>query len=90
MDIQLIRDLVIIVSGIVLTVAAIIVAVTMTSIYRKVNDVLKSAKATAMRVEELAVIAGDELCKPMIQAAGFIQGIVYGIRQIGKIFSKGG
>ncbi len=89
-DIQLIRDLVIIVSGIVVTVAAIVVAVTMTSIYRKVNDILKSTKTAAMKLEALAIIAGDELCKPMIEAAGFIQGIALGIREIGKLFKKGG
>jgi len=88
-DIQLVRDLVIIVSGIVVTVAAIIVAVTMTSIYRKANDILKSTKAAAVRLEALAIIAGDELCKPMLEVAGFMQGIAVGIREIGKLFKKG-
>ncbi len=90
MDIQLVRDLVIIISGIVVTVVAIIVAVTMTSIYRKVNDILTSTKTAAMKLEAMATLAGDELCKPMIQVAGFIQGIAVGIGKMSEIFKKGG
>ena len=90
MDIQLIRDLVIIIAGIVVTVAAILVAVIMASVYRKVNDIIKSAKRAVIKLEALAITTGGELCKPVIRAAGFIQGIACGIREMGKIFKKGG
>ncbi|MFO7772939.1 MAG: hypothetical protein R6V59_03205 [Dehalococcoidia bacterium] len=90
MDVQLIRDLVIIISGIVVAVAAIFVAVTMASVSRKVNDFLKSAKTATMKLEALATIADDELRTPILQAARFIQGIALGISEISKIFKKGG
>jgi len=89
MEIQLIRDLVIIVAGTVVTVAAIIVVVVVISVNRKVKDVLQSTRAVARRIEALAVIVGDELGRPMMQAAGVIQSVAFGIREIGKIFRKG-
>lgn len=90
MEIQLLRDLVIIISGIAVTVVAIVVAVTMTSIYRKVNDILTSTRTAAMKLEAMATLAGDELYRPMIQIAGFVQGVAAGIAKISEIFKKGG
>ena len=89
MEIGALRDIVIIISGIVLIITAILAAIIMSSVYRKVNTILKSTKTTATKIEDLTVAASDELGKPVIQAAGLIHGIVCGIREISKIFKKG-
>ena len=90
MEIELLRDLVIIILGIVLTLTIIVMAVWLYSVYRKINDILKSAKTSAAKIEALTVITSDELGKPLIQAVGVIQGITCGIREIVRIFRKGG
>jgi len=90
MEISLIRDVVIIVSGIVVTVVAIVVAGTAVSLHRKADPILRSAKRTALRVEALAIIADDELMRPMMQAARMIQGMASAVGEIGKLFKKGG
>lgn len=89
MEIETIRDLVIIISGIVVTLTSLVVAVLVFSSYQKVNDILKSAKTAVAKIEALTIIVGDELGKPLIQATGFVQGITYGIREIRRILGKG-
>jgi hypothetical protein len=89
MEIEQFRDLMIIIAGTVVTIAVILAAVVLSSVYRKVNDILKSVRTTAAKIEALTVIASNELGKPVIQAAGIVQGMVYGIREISKIFKKG-
>ncbi|MFC1861113.1 hypothetical protein ACFLYL_02380 [Chloroflexota bacterium] len=90
MEIEVLRDLVITISGIVVTLAAILLAISLSPVYSNVNSILKSVKTTVAKMEALTSAAGDELGKPVIQAAGLIQGIACGIREIGKIFRKGG
>lgn len=90
MDIELLRDVIIIISGIMVTLATILVAVFLLSVYRRVNDILKSTKTTAAKIEALTIVASDQLGKPVIQAAGLVQGIVYGIQAMSKFFKKGG
>jgi hypothetical protein len=89
MEIGALRDIIVIISGIVLIITAILAAGLMSSVYRKVNIILKSTKTTATKTESLIVAASDELGKPVIQAAGLIHGILYGIPEISKIFKKG-
>lgn len=90
MDMELLRDVVIVISGIVITLAAILATFFLYSVYRKINDILKSTKATATKIEALTIVASDQLGKPVIQAASLVQGIIYGIQAMSKIFKKGG
>lgn len=90
MEIELLRDLIIVISGLVVTVVAVLVAVISYSLYRRVNVVLQSVKTSATKIEALTIVATDELGKPLIQVAGLVQGIVYGIRAINKMTKKGG
>ncbi|MDP3879274.1 MAG: hypothetical protein Q8Q07_03070 [Dehalococcoidales bacterium] len=80
MEIEPLRDIVIIVSGLVVTLVALFVAVISFSLYRKANSILKSTMAAAKKIEEVG--------KPLLQAAGFLQGITCGILAMGKIFKK--
>ena len=90
MEIELLRDLIIVISGLVVTLVAVLVAVISYSLYRRVNVVLQSVKTSATKIEALTTVATDELGKPLIQVAGLVQGIVYGIRAINKMTKKGG
>jgi hypothetical protein len=90
MEIEVLRDLVIIISGFVVIVVGIFLAVISYSIYSKINNVVKSAKSSAARIEALATLTTEEIGKPVIQAAGFIQGIACVIGKIHKTSKKGG
>lgn len=90
METSLIRDVVVIVSGIVLTVVAIVVAGTAVSLHRKADPILRSVKRTALRVEALSIIADNELMRPIMQAARVVQGMASAVGEIGKLFKKGG
>ncbi len=90
MDVELFRDLIIIISGILVILTAIFVILVSYLMYRRMNSILKSVKTTAARIEALTVITSDEISRPLVQAAGLIQGLACGIRTISRIFKKGG
>ena len=87
---ETLRDLVIIISGLVVTLVAILGAVISYLVYRNVNGILKSAKTSAARIEALTTVATDGAGRPLIQAAGLVQGIAYGFQAIRKIMKKEG
>lgn len=88
MEIEAIRDAVIIVSGMVIALVAILLAVIAYVLYRKISRILKSATTIATKVETLTSIAADDIGKPLIQFAGIVQGIVWGIHSIKRVFRK--
>lgn len=90
MGIEALRDVVIIVSGLVVTLAAIFVAVITYLLYHRASIILKSATTVATRVEALTAIATEQIGKPLIRAAGIVGGLACGIRGINRIFRKGG
>ena len=90
MGIELFRDVVIIVAGIVVILVAVFLAVISYLVYRRINGVLKSARTTAAAVEALTIVSVDKIGKPLIKAAGIIEGITLGIRAIRRVFRKGG
>jgi len=85
---ETLRDLVIIISGLVVTLVAIIVAVISCLAYSRVNGILKSAKTSAAKIEALTTVATDDIGKPLIQAAGLVQGIAYGFQAIRKMTKR--
>lgn len=90
MEIETLRDVVIIVSGIMVTLAIIFVAVIVYVVFHKINRILKFATTVATKIEALTTLATDEIGKPLIQLAGIIQGVACGIRGINNIFKQGG
>ena len=89
MDIEFLRDLVIVIAGLIFILVLILAGIASYIAYRKVNRILKSAQTTAAEIESLSVIAGDGIGKPLARVAGLAQGIAYGIGGLGKIFGKG-
>ena len=90
MEIELLRDLIIVISGLIVTLVAILFAVISYSLFRRVNLILNSMKTSAAKIEALTAIATDELGKPLIHVASLVQGIAYGIQAINKIIKKEG
>ncbi len=86
---ELVLDIILIITGLVITLAAIFVSVISYSIYRRVNGILKSTKMVTTKIEALATVTNDEIGKPLFYAASLVQGIVCGIRAINKVYRKG-
>ncbi len=88
MDVVWFRDLIICISGAVLAVVLIFTAVLMYLLYRKTNSVLDLIKTASKNIQVITSIVRDEVAKPIIGMAVFIQGIRQGINTISKFFRK--
>jgi hypothetical protein len=90
MSIDWFRDLIISISGIVLIVLLILVAVLSYSLYRRAKSILDSVKTTARSIQGISSYVGDEVVKPVTQVVALIQGVRQGIDAISKLFKKQG
>jgi hypothetical protein len=88
MDIGWFRDLVICISGLVITVVVILVAVLVFLLYKKVQPILNSLKTTTATVQEITSTVKDEVIKPISQFGVLIRGIAEGIQLAAKFFKK--
>jgi len=88
MDIGWFRDLVICISGLVITVVVIFIAVLAYLLYSKISLVLDSMKATSATLREITSTVKDEVVKPAVQFVTLIRGIVQGIELASKLFKK--
>jgi uncharacterized protein YoxC len=89
MDIGWFRDLVICISGLIVTVVVIFIAVLAYSLYNKIKPVLDSMKATSETLREITSTVRDEVVKPVVQFATLIRGIAQGIELASKLFKRG-
>ena len=83
------RDLIIVISGVVVILVAIFIAVLWYAVYRNLKSATKSIKTAAAKIEAFTSFAADEVAKPLVEVACIIQGMAQGIDSIRKIF-KGG
>ena len=90
MGIELLRDLAVIISGLMVTLVAILVGVISYLLDSRLHGILGSEKTTTVNIESLATVASDEIGKPLIQATGVVQGIARGISAASRIFKKEG
>ena len=88
MDIGWFRDLVICISGLVVTVVVIFIAVLAYLLYNKIRPVLDSMKATSAILHEITSTVKDEVVKPVVQFATLIRGIAQGIELASRFFKK--
>ncbi len=90
MSIDWFRDLAISISGLVLIGVLIFVAVLSFSLYRRAKAILDSMKLTAKTIQGVSSYVGDEVAKPVMQVAAFVQGIRQGVDAISKLFKRKG
>ena len=88
MSIEWLRDLVIVVFGLVATAVLVFLAILSYSCYRRIKPILHSVKVTSETIEQLTSYAAQEVAKPLMQAGILIQGIRAGIEVIGRLFKK--
>lgn len=95
MDIELLRDIVIIVSGVIFSIAGLVIVFVVLSLSRRIKDVTKNVTAVMDKVQHAAddvqVItsyARQEVAMPLVQLAGFIQGLGQGLQSFTQMFKK--
>lgn len=88
MDIGWFRDLIICISGVVMIVVFIFVAVLAYSFYHRARVVLDSIEATSTTLQRISNEVSDEVVKPVIQAVALIRGLRQGIDTISRLFRK--
>ncbi|MDD2471435.1 MAG: hypothetical protein PHT28_00700 [Dehalococcoidales bacterium] len=95
MEIELIRDIVIIASGAISIIVLLVIAFVALSISSKVKQITSSAKGILKKAEtaaeDLQVITSytrQEIARPLAQMAGIVQGLGQGIQSFTDIFKK--
>jgi len=88
MDVVWFRDLIICIAGAVTVIVSIFVAVLVCLFYRRVKAALDSIETTSKNIQEVASTVRDQVIKPVIGLATFVQGVLRGFNAIGKFFRK--
>ena len=88
MTIEWLRDLVIIVSSILMVVLLASTAIIAFLLYRKIRPIMESIKEVAATAEEIASCA-KELAKPIIIVASLIKGFRRGAKASSNFKKKG-
>ena len=88
MDIGWFRDLVICISGLVITLVVIFIAVLAYLLFSKLRPILDSLRATSATLNEITSAVKEEVVKPVLSFVTLIRGIVQGIELAGKLFKR--
>ena len=88
MSIEWLRDLVIVIWGLLSTAVLIFIAVTVYALYRRAKPVLDSMNTTSANVQKITTCIRDEVARPLIEVAAIVQGISQGINMVTKLFRK--
>ena len=88
MGIDWFRDLVIVISGVVLTGVLIFCAVIFYSLYKRVRFTLDSIEATSATVHRISSYVQDEVARPLIQVVALAEGVRQGIDTFSNLFRK--
>ncbi|MCX6004563.1 MAG: hypothetical protein NT082_02670 [Chloroflexi bacterium] len=82
------RDLVIVVWGLVGTIALVFISIIVYLFYKRTMSLLESADLVVSKVGEIVDYADKEVIKPVMQFGTIVQGIVQGMDFISNIFKK--
>ncbi len=88
MSIDWFRDLVICISGLVVTGVSIFIAVLFYSLYHRTKNILDSMQARATTMHGISSYLGDQIITPIIEIVALIQGMRQGISAMSKFFKK--
>jgi hypothetical protein len=82
------RDIILIIWGLVATVAMVFISVMLFLFYRKTISVLDSSDLMVNKVSEIVDYVNMEIVRPVSRMGTMIQGIMQGIGIFGSIFNK--
>ncbi len=88
MDIAWFRDLIICISGLVVTAVFVFVAILAYSFYKREKRVLDSIEETSKAVRGIAATVAERMINPVGQMMAIIQGVRQGIDVVNKLFKR--
>ncbi len=88
MTIEWLRDLTIIIYGLVGAIVLVIIACMAFALFRRLKTILDSAKVTSANIEEISTVAKNQIVGPMMQVGAVFQGISRWIEMISGYFKK--
>ena len=88
MDLSWWRDLVIVIGGLVTTIAAVCICILVFLLYKKLVPLVEDANIVVGKVGDVVDYTREEVISPVVQFASAAQGIVQGITLIADIFKK--
>lgn len=89
-NLELARDIVICISGLVVSATSIFIAVLVYLLYKKAKAVLTTLDAASSTVYQMSVTVKEEVVEPVLRFATLIRGIMGGIDLVTKFFQKKG
>ena len=88
MDLSWWRDLVIVIWGLITTIAAVCICILVFLLYKKLVPLVEDATIIVGKVGDVVDYTKEEVISPFVQFASAAQGIVQGITLIADIFKK--
>ena len=88
MELSFWRDIILIIWGLVATVAIVFISVILFLFYRKTISLLDSTDLVVARVGNIMDYAEKEMIRPVRQFGTMIQGIIQGVSIFSSIFKK--
>ena len=88
MELSAWRDIILIIWGLVTTVAMVFISVILFLFYRKTISVLDSTDLMVAKVSDFVDYVNEEVVRPVSRFGMMTQGIIQGIRIFGSIFNK--
>ncbi|MFC2066896.1 hypothetical protein ACFLUO_07635 [Chloroflexota bacterium] len=90
MSIEWLRDLAICILGFGATAVIILIGVLALLLYRKLRPILDSLKATTKTMRDISSCVEEEVARPLIQVASFVQGIRQAVGMVSRFSKKKG
>ena len=88
MEIAWFRDLVICISGLVVTAVVIFFAVLAYLLFKKTRSILNAIEATSETIHGISSAVKNEIVSPMVQLVTLIRGVLQGIDLVSRFFRK--
>lgn len=88
MTIEWLRDLTIVIYGLVGTIFLIIAGIMAFALFNRLKVILDSLKVTSSNIQEISTVAREQIVSPILQVGSLFQGITRWIELISGYFKK--
>ncbi|MFH0914688.1 MAG: hypothetical protein V1849_05335 [Chloroflexota bacterium] len=88
MTLEWLRDLVMVILGIVVIGVLIFLSVLNFSLYKEAKELLKATKDILKTAKSVSSFIEEELVKPLIHVAAILQGVRMGLRAFSRFWRK--
>jgi hypothetical protein len=88
LELSTLRDLVLVIWGLIASVSAIYLCILVSIFYKRLNVFLYSMNEAAIKIREIADQAQEDVIIPFARIGSFLRGINQGLTFINKLFNK--